>query len=223
MARPQRFAGTLAPLAFAWITLLAAAGVAALVAHVAIDIAANFFVAHDPYDDIEHHSRFWFLGGSLAIAGAGALAVLAAALKDFHLGEFALRGLIGRAASTSPVRFVASVIPLTFVALLAMESFDSYANNGRACSTTDALGGSLVLGSIIIIATAIASALAVWRLLRYLAQTHRAIVQAIGSFLVGARETSTSSALTIRILETAGPATSVLARRAGKRAPPLFA
>src|SRR5271166_1833453 len=87
MLRAMRSTSTLAAIAFALLAIVAAAGVAALAAHVTIDIAANFFVAHDPYDDIEHRSRFWFLGGSLAIAAAGALAVLVAALKDFQLGE----------------------------------------------------------------------------------------------------------------------------------------
>jgi hypothetical protein len=223
MIQPQRSPSGFASVAFWWIAVLAAAGAAALASHVAIDIAANFVVAHDPYDDFEHGSRAVFLGGSLVIGIAGALAVLLAALRDFHLDEDAIRGLIGRAASASPARFVAPVVPVAFAGLLAMEWLDSLASVGRACSLTDALGGSVALGSFIVVAMAVAIGLAVWRLLRLLARSHRAFAHAIGSFIVGALKPTAAIASVLPSAEAGVQAASVLARRAGKRAPPLFA
>jgi hypothetical protein len=212
-----------APVAFAWIAILAAAGAAAVIAHVAIDIVANFLVAHDPYDDLSHHSRFTFLAGSLTIALVGASAVLWAALRDVRVGGDSIRTLVGEAAASTPWRFISCVAATAAAALLAMEWLDSLADTGRFCTLTDALGGSIAIGTAVVLAVAIAIGFAAWKLLRQISAYHREIANAIGAILVGVPARTVRPTSTQPTPDQAPLIASILARRAGKRAPPLAA
>jgi len=212
---------TLSPRAFAWLCALAAAAVAALVSHVAIDIVANFVVAHDPYDDIEHGSRLFVVGVALTMAFGAAAAVVWAALVDFRLGESELRSLIARAVATSPWRFAAAVAPAALAVLVSMEMADALATTGRFCGLEDALGGSIPLGIAIVVAVSTAVALLVRWVLDVVDAAHRSIASAVGALLVGACRPPVAASHACGLLVDERGSASVLARRFGKRAPPL--
>lgn len=206
--------------AFALLVVGVGAALAALVAHVAIDGVANFVVAHDPYDDLDHASRFVALAAVLAFAVAALGAILAAALSDYGSAGRRLRVLVA-AVSRSPWPLVAWSIPLTAAIVVGMEWSDSIAATGAICGLTAAFGGSLILGATIIVACAAATALAVWRVVRFVADADHEIAEALGSFLLGSRIAAAAGSATLAAASAiVDRRSTIVVRRAGDRAPP---
>ena len=110
------------------IAAIVAACAAALLAHVAIDVAANFYAAHDPYDDIAHGSRLAAFAGVLALAAVAALSVISLAARSRDEALHALFLAIERRPAWA---FVAAVIVGSLAALVAMETLDSLRAGGR--------------------------------------------------------------------------------------------
>jgi hypothetical protein len=213
-----------APAAFAGIVVLAVACAAAVASHVAIDVGANFYVAHDPYDDLAHGSRFLMVGGALILALAIALSLLSAAVEDAGQDGEVFKDLVAAAARQPVAIFIGSVIVTSLLALVAMESFDSYLNAGGIPALDDAFGGSVIAGSAITASIASAFGFAARRMLRWIALSQRSIVRAIAALLaVDLRRGGRASTRARLRDEGAGRSESPLARRGAKRAPPLFA
>jgi hypothetical protein len=157
---------------------LAAAFFASLAAHVSIDIAGDFVLAHDTYDDPAHGSR-WLASIALAICALGALGVLARAVVAETRG---CRGALRRALSASLPRSAAAfalIVAGAALPLLAgMAWLDDACAGIRVDDVADLFGGSIPLGAGITVALAFAAAACAHRFVAVLSRYHRAIVRA---------------------------------------------
>jgi hypothetical protein len=213
----------IAPKAFGAAVLVLTASLAAVVAHFAIDEAGDFLLRHDSYDHVVHHSRFIALLCALILSASSVTVLLAAALKDARMYRGELRALVGSHANRSPWRLILLVVPMSVCALVAMESLDAWLGTGHIPMFADALGGSIPLGLGIAACTASLMGAALWRALTLLYASHRKIAAALQQFLTQ-RDTFGASHPPLRasvIPERPLSGISVLASRAGKRAPPL--
>jgi hypothetical protein len=132
--------------------------------------------------------------------------------------------VLGASGLRSPLRLALAIVPATFAVLVAMESIDGRIATGIQPGFASTLGGSIVLGASAVTAIGILIAVALWRGLRALAASQRRITSALERILFRRSDVKTSAALQNRVLKAAEPASSsVLARRAGKRAPPQAA
>jgi len=203
--------------------LVVAACGAALLAHVGIDVAGDFLLAHDTYDGLEHRSRCEILSMALAFACASVLWVLWVAFEDVRGERGATRLTVEDLLGRGPWRFVAAVVALSLPALIGMEILDVTSDGGRIDDITDLLGGSAPLGLGVASLTATLTGLAVRRLARMLLASHRAFV-AVAQRLI-------ALVARVRPQGDARPPErgvgcqigqrSILSRRSGKRGPPL--
>ena len=202
-----------------------AALVAAAIAHVAIDAAGDFVLAHDSYDHIAHHSRFIALLFAGVAAASTLLVLVAAALRDARTDGAALARLVSSCAHRSRWLFIGGVALASLAALVGMESIDGWLDVGRLPTFADALGGSLVLGLGVVALSAWVIGEAAWRVLRFVNASHAAISKTLYRLLTmrdAAGVPQPTPHASVRT-DRAAPRGSVLASRAGKRAPPLFA
>jgi hypothetical protein len=134
---------------------VATALLAAVSAHVGIDVLGDFLVRDDSYDHVAHGSRVFF---TLAALGLGATAgfylfsQLCAAAASLHL-----RVRMLRIRRTHVLAVVGCVVVLALIVVPVMETIDALRAGGDVDSLADAFGSSLLLG----ISTTIACAL-VW-------------------------------------------------------------
>jgi hypothetical protein len=209
--------------AILWATVIIFACAAAVVSHIAIDGIANFVVAHDPFDDVAHGSR-----SVLALCVAGLFATVAfctviSGLSDARSRFSAFGRALTAAGAASACSFALRIAPLCIVLLLSMEAGDALVAGVRIDGAEDLLGGSVPLGLGITICVAIAAAIGARRLLIALGLAHRVLAAAVARLVrLPIRRTSISHFGRLRDGSRAG-SSSVLARRAGKRAPPLIA
>jgi len=205
--------------------LVLTASLGAAAAHFAIDEAGDFLLRVDTYDHIAHHSRFIALLCALLTCGASVTVLLAAALNDARENRGELRAIVGTFARRTPWRLIASIAPLTVAALIGMESLDAWAGSGHLPSFISALGGSIALGLGIAVCVGCLAALALWRVLRLVCESHRTIASAL-EHLITVRDADGAAHPQFHLATVAVrplAAGSVLASRSGKRAPPLAA
>ncbi|HTU82213.1 MAG TPA: hypothetical protein VMF61_08795 [Candidatus Acidoferrales bacterium] len=204
------------------LTLVAmAAALGAAAAHVTIDVAGDYLLAHDAYDGMAHHSRALLL----AAVAVGALAFLVRATVDALQARCTSRtSLLGalRNGIGSPWTFCAAVVPLTVVLLVGMEWFDCATLGVRVDDLGDLFGGSLLLGAASCVVCGALAALALHRIVRVAARAEAFIVR-VAVAIVRRR---TTPPLPIQVLDTAAAAVLgaggiLLARRGRKRGPPL--
>jgi hypothetical protein len=126
--------------------LVALAGaLAALVAHVAIDVAGDYLLPHDTYDGIPHESRAVFVVAIAALSMAVALPLLFDLLgRRCTTTASLLRRL--RASLGSPAVFAALATAFAIVTLVSMEWMDCSAAHAGIDGIEDLFGGSLALG-----------------------------------------------------------------------------
>jgi hypothetical protein len=206
------------------LTVAAAACAAAVAAHVAIDLAGDVALAHDPYDDIGHASRGNVAGLALALVTALLLRLVWHALLEARGDRTSVRASLAR-VTRNPLAFVAAVNCATLPVLAAMGAADSLAAAGRVAPLLQLVGGSLGLCVAIAVPIASAAALFVWCGLRLLQRSCDALVDALGAIV--AFLTGPSRAERAIVVQSRYPSTSRAAAyvggSAGKRAPPLFA
>lgn len=207
--------------AFYGALVLVTGAISAIAAHFVIDFAGDYLLPHDAYDGMEHHSRAVFAAIAVAIAAGVALRYFWEALdrRCASLTEL-LRGL--RAArGTSPWRFVALVVTVAFVALLAMEYADALSDRVVVDGFEDLLGGSIWLGlsSVALVSVAIAWCV---RFALYALADWEPIIAALVERLLGLSIERPPSRATHEPLTVTLDGACRLARRSGKRAPPLF-
>ena len=166
---------------------LAAALLAALCAHVAIDVAGDYVLAHDTYDAPAHGSRWLASIGLAALACAGLWALVRATLAETRGSRGALRAALGSALPIGPLAFVLGVTAAALPLLLGMAWLDaSFAGIG-VDDVGDLLGGSIPLGAGLTIAFAVAAALGTRKLIAFLSRFHRSIVRVVEAFVRLAR------------------------------------
>lgn len=204
------------------LALLLTVCVAALVAHVAIDALGDVALARDAYDGLAHGSRAAVVVGVLVCALAATFRLLVAAL-DASGGDrtrFARR--LARVVSRSPVAFVACTVAGAAAMLVGMETLDTFVATGGIVDVADALGGSVPFGLGLEVPIAFAVGWVAWRALRWLADSGDAIVHAMEVLLAVCRRTD-AARFARRDSACRGISRELwlLARRAGKRGPPL--
>jgi len=210
---------------FAALMLIGAAGVAALFAHVGIDLAGDVVLARDAYDGLDHRSRSDVCSVALMLTIGALLHVVWLALSEARTGRAKIRPTFDELFGPAPWRFVCAVSALTLPALMTMELFDIVADGRRLDDVTDLLGGSTWLGLSITIPVAALVAWLVRSIAKLVMRSHRSLVTVIGRFLaflltlcprVGMCALAPSSGLRLR-------RRSILSRGSGKRGPPLRA
>jgi hypothetical protein len=168
---------------------LGAAMLAALAAHVAIDIAGDYLLPHDTFDDDAHGSR-WLASAVLATSALGTVWFLAnAVLAETRGARGALRAALRASVPASAGAFVALVAAGALPLVIAMGGLDAYVAGARIDGLADLLGGSLPLGTTLTFALAAASGIGTHRLVGLLSRHQRSIVRVVGT-LVRATETA---------------------------------
>ncbi len=169
---------------------LATAMLAALAAHVAIDIAGDYLLPHDAFDDDAHGSR-WLASAALATSALGAFWFLAnAVLAETRGARGALRAALRASVPASGVTFVLLVAAAALPFVIAMGGLDAYVAGARIDGLADLLGGSLPLGASLTLALAAAIGIGAHRLVALLSRHHGSIVRVVGALV---RATGTAS------------------------------
>jgi hypothetical protein len=137
------------------VAVFATALLAAVSAHVGIDILGDYLVRDDSYDHVAHSSRVLFTLGALGLASSAGLflfshlcaaaATLRQRVRMLHLRRSHVAGV------------VACIALLALFVVPVMETVDALRAGADVDSIADAFGGSLLLG----ICTTLACAL-VW-------------------------------------------------------------
>jgi hypothetical protein len=207
---------------FAALVLGGAACCAALIAHVGIDVAGDFVLAHDAYDGLDHRSRSEVFVVALTLALGAFRNVVWRALDEARTGRPAPRPSFDDVFGRSPWRFLLAVVALTLPALMTMEFVDLCADGGRLDDPADLLGGSALLGLSITIPVAALVACTVRSIAQLIMNSHHALVAAFGRLIALLARAYRRSAE--RSAEPGGGLQlrqrSILARRSGKRGPP---
>jgi hypothetical protein len=203
------------------LVVLFSALLSAALAHLAIDVLGDFMLAHDAYDGMQHTSRSVLACLALATAAAFAFRQLFGALDASTAGRRRAVQFIGAMLPRRLLPFAAATAGLALLALCAMEFVDASAAGIRVDDPGDLLGGSLVLGSLILIACATATAGIVFAALRALAGLTVAVVRAVHALFMR-RATAAAKPLAHRRLARTFALHPQLARRATKRGPPLL-
>lgn len=125
--------------------MLFAASIAALAAHVGIDILGDVLLPHDTYDDIAHQSRAVMAYTALTIVCGVTIRLLFAALDA---ARAAPRSRSARAVVDARLirAYTALVVVAAFILLIGMEFVDLAAAGHPCDDVGDLLGGSIWLG-----------------------------------------------------------------------------
>jgi hypothetical protein len=200
---------------------LAAAFLAALMAHVAIDVAGDYVLVHDAYDDPAHGSR-WLASIALAVPTLGALWTLTrAVLAEARGSRGALRTALHAAIPASRVAFALAVTALALFLVLCMARLDTFCAGIAVDDVADLLGGSIPLGAGIVIAFASAVAVGLHRLAAFLSRHRDAIVRAVETFVRTTRTTAWAPLLLALDKQDRPRVPAALARcTSANRAPP---
>lgn len=207
--------------AFYGALVLVTGATSAILAHFVIDFAGDYLLRHDTYDGIEHHSRAVFAAVVVALAALVALRFLWEALdrRCTSLTEL-LRRLRG-ARGASAWRFVALVVMVAFVTLIAMEYADALNDRVVVDGVEDLLGGSISLGLGSVILVSVAVAWCVRFMLHALADWEPVLAALVERLLARNDDRPPSHATHEKPLTITLDGACRLARRSGKRAPPL--
>ncbi len=197
-----------------------AAALAAVLAHVVIDVAGDYLLAHDTYDGVAHHSRGLFLGIALGVLALALLRYLFELFDRRSSSMVSLLRCLRAAQGAHLLGFVAWVCAATPLALVGMEAYDLLADFGHVASVRALLGGSVALGLSSALAAAIVVAMLAQWLFRLLANWEPAIASLVARLVCARRH-----ALPVRrrrlLSSLSLDAGTRPARRRGKRAPPL--
>lgn len=201
-----------------------AAALAASIAHFLIDLAGDYVLAHDAYDDVGHGSRPLASQAAFLLGSFLATRVLLAACGAGEIRRGALRGAVLGLVGRQPLPFVLLVACATLAATAAMEYADVAAAGSTSADIAALFGGSLALGCGISIAVALAVAFGLRRLLLFVASSEATIARLLASWLRCARTAAPGSRAHDVLRRPAGSsfAGPAAARRTGKRAPPLL-
>jgi hypothetical protein len=156
---------------------LAGAFFAALLAHVAIDVAGDYLLAHDTYDDDAHGSRY-VASIALLVSVLVALSAYARAVVAETRGmRGALRASLRSSMPASSFAFAALVASLAMPLLLGMAWLDSLVAGAPVDGVIDLFGGSLALGIGMVALASLATAVGLRVFVALVARFHRSIVR----------------------------------------------
>ena len=136
------------------LAVLATALLAAVSAHVGIDVLGDYLVRDDSYDHLAHDSRLLFTVMALLLAGAAAVQCFLYLCTASASIQTRVRLLHLRPAQVAGA--CAIVVLLALLVVPAMETIDALQAGADVDSLADAFGGSILLG----VATTLGCALA---------------------------------------------------------------
>jgi hypothetical protein len=158
---------------------LATALLAAVCAHVGIDVLGDYLVRDDAYDHVAHGSRL--IVGLIAFAiGTGVLARMFSVLCA-HAGSQHMRNRMLAATRASALHIGGAVLGATLFFVPAMELFDALRAGSDLDDIGDLFGGSLALGLSVSVACAIVAAVLLVATMRWVCKHQDRIVSAISS------------------------------------------
>jgi hypothetical protein len=195
----------------------------ALFAHVAIDLAGDFLLSHDAYDDVAHHSRESVFVVACVLAAIAIWRTLCAVGCELRGSRGSLRSLLHDAVPPSCGRFVAAVAALSVPAVLAMAGLDAAFDGTAIDDVADLLGGSVALGLTCTLGSALAIATLAWTAIRALARLDRVVLRLVAALAERARNPKSATAIVRRVRPAMRSAASICARSFGLRAPPPIA
>jgi hypothetical protein len=197
-----------------------AALIAALLAHVSLDIAGDYLLSHDSYDDVAHGSRGVFIVAIVALT-FGVCARVLFDLVDRRCGSKASLLRLLRCSLGNPVWFAARTMAISVVALVSMELLDCSVEHVTFDGISALFGGSLPLG---LSAVLLIAALVGWilhRAVTFVAEREPEILTLISCLMASLRIQDH-----VRVTKRARTPRSVarsllLSRSDSKRGPPL--
>jgi len=157
--------------------------IAALVAHVVIDVLGDGLLARDSYDNVVHGSRGYAAFGALALVFVCATAVVRAALREARGSDGALCSLVRAALPADGRTFGSFVIGLTPGFVAAMGALDAALAGAHLASLADLFGGSMLLGLSVSTFVAALCAAGAWSGLRHVARIRAALVHVVVAWL----------------------------------------
>lgn len=126
------------------LAVLSAALVAAVGAHLAIDILGDYLLPDDTYDHVAHASRELFT--LLAFLAAGSAAVLSFSRFFRSAASIGTRVRLLRIHPSHIAAAFGAIALLALVFVPTMETIDTLRAGGSVDDLSDAFGGSLLLG-----------------------------------------------------------------------------
>jgi hypothetical protein len=202
---------------------LCAALFAALCAHNAIDLAGDYLLPHDTYDDIAHVSRTLFGGATVALVAVVLGIAFRGAIHEASGREAAFCDALGALGPKDARWFFGIVTGLTIVLVLAMQSLDCLLAGTEIDDIGDLFGGSLLLGSLCSFASAVFCGACARFVYARAAQFRRTFLAVASAFVRpghGAETMSGCSRTQVRVVPTPGIRRG---RPSAGRAPPLLA
>jgi len=195
----------------------------ALLAHVAIDVAGDFLLSRDAYDDVAHHSRESVFIVACVLAAVAGWRTLCAVRSELCGSHGSLRALLYDSVPASCGRFVTAVAASSVPALLAMAGLDAALDGTAIDDVGDLLGGSAALGLACTLGSALVVATLVWTAIRTLARFDRVVLRLVAALAERARNSQSATATVRRVRPATRSAASICARSFGLRAPPALA
>ncbi len=150
--------------------VLAAALIAAVFSHWAIDVLGDYLVPDDAYDHVAHGSRIDIFALALGLAALLAWRVLSAMFRAARSER--ARVLLIRISRRYAIGATLATVALALSLVPAMEAFDTLRAGGDVDSLADAFGGSLMLGIATTLGCALVTCAAVYTVLRWICR-HR--------------------------------------------------
>jgi hypothetical protein len=206
--------------AFYGALVLVTGAISAILAHMVIDTAGDYLLPHDTYDGLEHHSRAVFGAVVVAVAAAVVLRFLWEALDRRCTSLTELLRSLRAARGPSAWRFVALVVAVALVAVLGMEYADAISDRVVVDGFGDLLGGSILLGLTSVVFVGILVAWCVRLALHALADWEPVLAALVERLLGRTNDRAPGHASHEPLTMTLDGACR-LARRSGKRAPPV--
>ncbi len=160
---------------------VAAAAIAAVVAHGTIDIIADYLVAHASYDDVSSHDSRGLVV-ALAAVVAGAIALHGLRLCCDAAAHRTLASSPAPSWRSAPL-FAGATMLLASIIVPVMELFDSRLAGSTLAGLDDAFGGSVLVGLGTTLACAAAVAVAAFALARWILSHRDRIIDAIVSII----------------------------------------
>ncbi len=167
---------------------LVAACAAALFAHLGIDIAGDYLLPHDAYDDVSHGSRTLVLGVVSAFLMALALGALSAAVREARGSLDAFARTLRSSIEFGFVRSLVLTLVFSTAVLVAMECVDVRAAGDAIDDVGDLFGGSLVLGAAMVALFSVIFCAGSRALVRVLAGAGRVLVRALATVFAAPHE-----------------------------------
>jgi len=198
-----------------------AASIAALAAHIAIDVLGDVLLAHDTYDDVAHQSRAVISCTALAVVAGAALRLLLAALDGVRTVPHR-RSPLNVVDPRSLGMFVLLVVAASLVLLAGMEMADLAIAGQSFDDCADLLGGSIWLGAGVTLPIALSAAYLVGRIARWATVVEVFAIALVSAWFMRRERRTPAARVGSRRTLRSFARLPALARSTPRRGPPPF-